>query len=183
MSGNVELIETLKDVKIFRDSDGNVTGQKGTVCSRFSDGRRQWVEKKWVSGDWVFSQETTNTEWRSAFMKWQMFMGLPVPRLLESNDKERTLHIEYIPGASISWPCEDSGLLPPVLSFFDVFKEIDFAPAVSPFQDGWRENSQIQAGSASVYLSLKRRSGRGWIPYTSPSFGISSIRRFHLTGF
>ena len=66
-------------------------------------------------------------------------LGLPVPRLLESNDEERTLHIEYIPGASISWPCEDSSLLPPVMSFFDVFKEINFAPAVALFKmDGER---------------------------------------------
>jgi len=138
MTGNVERIETLKDVKVFRDSDGNTTGQKGTVCSRFSDGQRQWVVKKWVSGDWVFPGDYEYGVEKCVYEKAEV-LGLPVPRLLESNDEERTLHIEYIPGTSISWPCEDSNLLPPVLSFFDVFKEIKFTPAVALFKmDGER---------------------------------------------
>lgn len=178
MSGKIERIETLKEVKVFRDSDGNVTGRKGTACSRFCDGRQQWIEKKWVSGDWVFPGDYEYKVEKCVY-KTADVMGLPVPRLLRSFDEKRTLHIEYIPGASISWPCEDMGLLPHVLSFFDVFKEFDFTPAVILYKmDGERIHKyrldqlryifpevSIWQKLDSIYESFLRK-----IPYSSIPF-------------
>lgn len=178
MSGKVELIETLKEVKVFRDSDGNATGRKGTVCSRFSNGPRQWVEKKWVSGDWVFPGDYEYGVEKYVYENADA-LGLPVPRLLDSNDEERTLHIEYIPGASISWPCEDRVLLNQVLSFFDVFKEMDFAPAVILFKmDGERihkyrlDQLQYIYPDASIWRKLDSiyESFLRGIPYSSIPF-------------
>ena len=88
MPESFRAIEMLKEVAVFRDSDEKVTGQKGTTCTRFSDGQQEWVEKQWVSGDWVFSGDY---EYGVENRVYEVVnaLALPVPRLLGSNDEER----------------------------------------------------------------------------------------------
>ncbi len=138
MPASNRAIETLKEVTVFRDSDGKVTGQKGTTCTRFSDGQQEWVEKQWVSGDWVFPGDYEYGVEKRVY-EIANSLDLPVPRLLGSNDEERKLLIEYLEGSSVRWPCDDSSLLVPVLVFFDAFKEIEFTPELTLYKmDGER---------------------------------------------
>ena len=133
MPESFRAIEMLKEVAVFRDSDEKVTGQKGTTCTRFSDGQQEWVEKQWVSGDWVFPGDY---EYGVENRVYEVVnaLALPVPRLLGSNDEERKLLIEYVAGSSVSWHCDDSSLLVPVLVFFDAFKEIEFTPKLTLYK-------------------------------------------------
>ena len=133
MSESTRTIERLKEVTVFRDSDGRVAAQKGTTCTRFSDGQEEWVEKQWVSGDWVFPGDYEYGVEKCVY-ETANALGLPVPRLLGSNDEESKLLIEYVRGSRVSWPCDDSSLLTPVLVFFDAFKEIEFTHALTLFK-------------------------------------------------
>ena len=133
MSKSNRTTEKLKEVVVFRDSDGRVTAQKGTTCTQFSDGQQEWVEKQWVSGDWVFPGDYEYCVEKCVY-ETANALGLPVPRLLGSNDEERKLLIEYVTGSRVSWPCDDKDLLTLVLVFFDAFKEIKFTPTLTLFK-------------------------------------------------
>ena len=138
MPERVRAIEKLKEVAVFRNSDGKVTGQKGTTCTRFSNGQGEWVEKQWVSGDWVFPGDYEYGVEKRVY-EMANALALPVPRLLDSNDAERKLLIEYVAGSPVSWPCDNSSLLIPFLVFFDAFKEIEFTSTLTLYKmDGER---------------------------------------------
>ncbi|HDY65754.1 MAG TPA: hypothetical protein ENH84_05935 [Phycisphaerae bacterium] len=121
----MKIIEKLKEINVFRDSDGNPSAQKGTTCNVIEDGGGTYVEKQWVSGDWVFSGDY---EYRVEKHIYQgsNALGLPVPRLLDFDDADRKLRIEYTPGSRPKTPCGNMRLLLPVLQFYDQFKNIAF---------------------------------------------------------
>ena len=121
----MKIIEKLKEVTIFRDSDGQVTGQKGTTCNLIQDGDRQYVEKQWVSGDWVFTADYEYGVEKYLYQE-SNASGLPVPRLLDFDDTERKLCIEYISATRLETPCNDRRHLSPVLQFYDEFRRITF---------------------------------------------------------
>ena len=121
----MKIIEKLKEVKVFRDSDGNIEAQKGTTCNLIEDGGRRYVEKQWVSGDWVFSGDYEYRVEKHIYQE-SNALGLPVPRLLGFDDADRKLRIEFTPGSRPETPCDDMRLLPPVLEFYDQFKNLTF---------------------------------------------------------
>ena len=121
----MKIIEKLKEVAIFRDSDGQVTGQKGTTCNLIQDGDRQYVEKQWVSGDWVFTADYEYGVEKYIYQE-SNASDLPVPRLLDFDDTERKLCIEYISGTRPETPCNNRCHLSPVLQFYDEFRCIRF---------------------------------------------------------
>ena len=108
---------------VFRDPDGTVSGSKGSVCNLIEDGGEQHVEKKWVSGDWVFSADY---EYRVEKFIYQQCnaMNLPVPRLLGFEDAERKLLLEYIKGTRVETPNDSEEYLRAVLRFQDRCKDI-----------------------------------------------------------
>ena len=125
----MEIVEKLKEVRVFRDSHGRVTGRKGTTCNVIRDGDRKYVEKQWVTGDWVFSADYEYGVEKHVYQE-SNAAGLPVPTLFDFDDDERTLRIEYVPGARPGTPCDDRCLLAPVLQFYDRFKHIAFPDAL-----------------------------------------------------
>jgi hypothetical protein len=119
----MKVVEKLKEVTVFRDSDGNIEAQKGTTCNLIADGARRYVEKQWVSGDWVFSADYEYRVEKHIYQE-SNALGLPVPRLLDFDDADRKLRIEHTPGSRPQTPCPNVQLLPPVLQFYDRFKHI-----------------------------------------------------------
>jgi len=119
----MNIIEKFKDVTVFRDSNGNIEGQKGTTCNLMDDGTQQYVEKQWVSGDWVFSVDYEYRVEKHIYQESNV-LGLFVPQLLDFDDTDRKLRIEYISGVRPDTPCGNMQLLPPILQFYDQFKNI-----------------------------------------------------------
>jgi hypothetical protein len=119
-------IEKLKDVSVFRRSeDGKIGGIKGTMITLLEHDSQRLVEKLWLLGDWVF---TADYEYQVEKRIYQAAgaLGLPVPKLLDYDDKHRMLRTEYLPGERPQTPCRDRSLLQTVLRFFDEFRNIDF---------------------------------------------------------
>lgn len=108
---------------MFRDSDGNIEAQKGTMCNLVQVGADRFVEKQWVSDDWVFGADYEYRVEKHIYQECNA-LELPVPRLLEFYDTERKLRIEYVPGMRPDTPCRETHLLVPVLSFYDQFRNI-----------------------------------------------------------
>jgi len=123
-------ITHLKEIVVFRNDDGQVSAQKGTTCDLIDDGGRQWVEKQWITGDWVFDADYEYRVEKHIYQQANA-RGLPVPELLDFNDAERKLWLAYLTGTRLDTPCREVGHLPAVLQFYDAFKEIAF-PAALP---------------------------------------------------
>jgi hypothetical protein len=121
----VKIVERLQKVRDILNSDGTVGARKGTTCNVLSDGTRKIVEKQWVFGDWVFSAEY-EYEVAKYIYHTANSMGLSAPKLLDFDDAERKLQIEYIPGSRPKTPCSDLRLLPMVLRFYDGYRGITF---------------------------------------------------------
>jgi hypothetical protein len=121
----MKIAERLQTVRDILNSDGTVGARKGTTCNVLSDGTRKIVEKQWVFGDWVFSAEY-EYEVEKHIYHTANSMGLSAPQLLDYDDAERKLQIEYIPGSQPKTPCSDLHLLPMVLRFYDGYRGITF---------------------------------------------------------
>ena len=126
----MKIVKKLREVRMVPNSDGTPGAQKGTTCTVIEDGGRVFVEKQWVSGDWVFSAEYEYGVEKHIYRE-SNGLGLAVPRLLDFDDANRTLRMEYAPGLRPEIPCNDMRLLPQVLEFSDQFKSIAF-PRESP---------------------------------------------------
>lgn len=118
-------ITHLKEVVVFRDDSGQVTAQKGTTCDLIEDGDQQWVEKQWVTGDWLFEADYEYQVEKHIYRQANA-LGLPVPTLLDADDATRMLRMTYLAGTRLATPCEEVGHLPAVLRFYDLFKGIAF---------------------------------------------------------
>jgi hypothetical protein len=129
----MEIIKTLKDVRVFRDDDGVQTAQKGTTCKLVQDGRQRYVEKSWVSGDWVFPGDYEYGVEKRVYNAANE-LGLPAPALIDCDDVKRTLLIEFIEGEPVQHPCSNERHLLAVLGFFDAFRQIAFSPSVQLYK-------------------------------------------------
>jgi hypothetical protein len=121
----MEVIEKLQEVRDIYNSDGTVGARKGTTCNVISDGKLRYVEKQWVFGDWVFDADYEYSVEKQIYLAANA-MDLSIPRLLQFDDAERKLQIEYIPGVRPNTPCKDLRLLPMVLEFIDGYTSILF---------------------------------------------------------
>jgi hypothetical protein len=115
--------EILKDVLVWKDDKGKIVHQKGTRCTLIQNGSERLIEKEWVSGDWLFTADYQYSIEKSLYEKCGT-LGLPVPKLIDSDDEKRVLHIEYIEGPKLKPPCKEIHHLLPILDFFDHYKKI-----------------------------------------------------------
>jgi hypothetical protein len=55
----MKIIEKLKDVAVFRDSHDRqkIGATKGTIVTLIEHGGQRYVEKLWLSWDWVFDAD------------------------------------------------------------------------------------------------------------------------------
>ena len=121
----MNIIEKLQQVRVVPNSDGTEGEKKGTTVNVIEDNGRRYVEKHWISGDWVFSADYEYRIEKHIYTKANE-IDLPVPKLLDFDDSDRILRLEYIRGSRVETPCMDTSLMMPVLHFYDQFKNISF---------------------------------------------------------
>lgn len=124
------IAKELKKVLTFRDADGKITASKGTVCNLIEDGGKRYVEKQWTAGDWVFSAEYEYQVEKHAYTQC-IALNLPVPALLDFDDAQRKLCIEFVPGSRLDTPATDTKHLTAIVEFFDQFRGIGSPPSLS----------------------------------------------------
>lgn len=119
----MHIVDKLQQVRMVPNSDGTEGEKKGTNVFVIEDNGRKHVEKQWVFGDWVFTADYEYHIEKCIYTRANA-IGLPVPKLLDSNDSDRVLRLEFIQGPRIETPCVDTSLMMPVLQFHDQFKNI-----------------------------------------------------------
>lgn len=143
MGRQLHELEVVRDVIVYRDDEENPAARKGTRCVRLRDGDQELVSKKWVSGDWVFPGDYEYNVEKQVYMAANS-MGLPVPELVEYDDGERELLLEYIEGESVEWPCDQRDLLRQVLHFST---PTETSPSTARWRSSrWRESLSIGTG-------------------------------------
>lgn len=127
----MKLVRRLKDTWENRDDDGNLLSQKGTTCDLLASGASRFVRKQWHTGDWVFSGDYEYAVEKHVYLIGND-LGLPMPKLFEFDDTNRSLLLEYVDGEYIDTPCDDYGILPEVLDFYDRYANIGIPEEVEP---------------------------------------------------
>jgi len=122
----MKTIKKLQQPRELPDKDGNPSGfRKGTSSAVIEDGDQSFVEKQWIFGDWLFSAEYGYNVEKHIYQEANS-LGLSVPHLLDFNDTDRKLRMEYVRGLRTETPSSDLRHLSNALEFYDAFKNIIF---------------------------------------------------------
>ena len=121
----MKIIKKLQEPRVLPTGDGTFGFRKGTACNVIEDGGQTYVEKQWLYGDWLFSGEYEYNVEKHIYQEANE-RGLAVPRLLEFDDTDRKLRMEYVEGVRVETPCSDLRHLSAALGFYDAFKTIRF---------------------------------------------------------
>ncbi len=174
----MKLLKQLKDTMDFHDDEGNIVARKGTTCDLMAVGPERFVKKQWHSGDWVFDAEYEYAIEKHIYTDGNE-AGLPIPRMVDFNDEDRSLLLEFVEGEYVETPCDDTSLLSDVVSFHDQYKGLGFPEKVAPIlMDGdlihnYRlEQLQYIFGAGqlcdtfdSIYESMLQGIGHAAIPF------------------
>lgn len=121
----IKVIKTIQQPRV-PSGNGEASGfSKGTSCVLIEDGGSTYVEKTWHFGDWLFGGEYEYNVEKHIYQEANA-RGLSVPQLLDFDDTDRKLRIEYVSGERVATPCLETYLLESALEFYDEFKTICF---------------------------------------------------------
>ncbi len=121
----MKIIKRLQEPRVLPTVDGTYGFRKGTSCTVIEDGGETYVEKRWVYGDWLFSGEYEYNVEKCIYQEANA-RRLSVPKLLDFDDSDRKLRMEYVEGERVCTPCSELRHLSSALEFYDVFKAISF---------------------------------------------------------
>jgi len=118
--------------KIIKDI--NTEFQKGTRITLVENDNKRWIEKKWISGSKIFSADYEYKNERNIYKYLNKTEpNFHIPKLIDFNDSERIILLNYIPDARhINLKKTDKHLLDTVLNFYIDFSKIKFTDTPLP---------------------------------------------------